>query len=92
MQCSSVYSDCCFYFLQTKFLREAVAALYNCRRTLIYTFVFAFYLKRNNQVEIFEDNQGDLEQAVERLSGNLERDITEENLKDMRCAIINSYQ
>ena len=35
----------------------------------MYTYVFAYYLKKNNQSIIFEDNQKDLEMATEELSG-----------------------
>ena len=73
------------------FLTEAVCALQEARSILKYTYVFAFYLVKNNQVRgnyqvsssppfsihilqcaIFEDNQQDLEMAVEQLSGYLE--------------------
>ncbi|XP_015750695.1 PREDICTED: E3 ubiquitin-protein ligase arih1-like, partial [Acropora digitifera] len=40
--------------LQVQFLRKAVDVLCLCRNTLKYTYVFAFYLKKNNQSVIFE--------------------------------------
>ena len=46
---------------EAQFLPRAVAALGECRRTLMYTYVFAFYLDKNGQLEIFEENQSDLE-------------------------------
>lgn len=50
----------------------------------MYTYVFAFYLKRNNHCDIFEDNQKDLENATEQLSEYLEREITSEVLVDIK--------
>ncbi|CAB4062969.1 ARIH1 [Lepeophtheirus salmonis] len=52
-------------WIEVQFLRKAVDILCECRRTLMYTYVFAFYLKKNNQSEIFEDNQKDLEKSTE---------------------------
>jgi len=46
--------------------------------------VFAFYLVKTNQSVIFEDNQRDLESATEKLSEYLERDITSDNLIDIK--------
>lgn len=50
----------------------------------MFTYVFAFYLQKTNQSVIFEDNQRDLESATEKLSEYLERDITSENLADIK--------
>uniref|UniRef100_A0A1I8FL38 Ariadne domain-containing protein n=1 Tax=Macrostomum lignano TaxID=282301 RepID=A0A1I8FL38_9PLAT len=41
-------------WIEVKFLRDAVAVLCNCRRVLMYTYVFAYYLKPSNQQKIFE--------------------------------------
>lgn len=46
---------------------------------------------RNNQVEIFEDNQADLEAAVERLSGYLEHEVDENNVVANRANIIDRF-
>ncbi|XP_022703143.1 E3 ubiquitin-protein ligase ARIH1-like [Varroa jacobsoni] len=62
--------------LELDFLPKAVNALLRCRQTLMYTYVFAFYLRPNNQSRIFEDNQRDLESATEQLSEYLERDAS----------------
>ena len=58
-----------------QFLDNASQALQRCRQTLKWTYAFAFYLERNNLTEIFEDNQKDLEMAVEALSEMFERPI-----------------
>lgn len=81
-----------FFFFQIRFLRDAVKVLIRSRRTLTYTFVFAYFLQKNNHVEIFEDNQSDLESAVERLSGFLEAEITNENVVELKKNIQDSYK
>lgn len=58
----------------------------------MYTYVFAYYLKKNNQSMIFEDNQKDLESATETLSEYLERDITSENLADIKQKVQDKYR
>ena len=49
---------------EAQFLQRAVEALGECRRTLMYTYVFAYYLDKNGQLEIFEENQSDLEVGI----------------------------
>jgi len=71
-------------WIEVQFLKKAVDVLTQCRSTLMYTYVFAFYLKRNNHSIIFEDNQKDLENATEQLSEYLERDITSDILVDIK--------
>lgn len=58
----------------------------------MYTYVFAYYLRKNNQSVIFEDNQRDLESATETLSEYLERDITSENLADIKQKVQDKYR
>ncbi|KAI6194765.1 E3 ubiquitin-protein ligase arih1-like protein [Aphelenchoides besseyi] len=41
----------------------------------MYSYVLAFYLEKNNQSMIFEDNQGILEVTFEMLSELLEREL-----------------
>ncbi|EPY52732.1 hypothetical protein SPOG_02052 [Schizosaccharomyces cryophilus OY26] len=55
-------------WVEVQFLKNAVDTLFDCRQTLKWTYAFAYFLVRNNQTEIFEDNQRDLELAVENLS------------------------
>jgi len=71
-------------WIEVQFLKKAVDVLTQCRSTLMYTYVFAFYLKRNNHSIIFEDNQKDLENATEQLSEYLEREITSDILVDIK--------
>lgn len=41
-------------WIEVQFLKKAVDVLCQCRATLMYTYVFAFYLRKNNQSIIFE--------------------------------------
>lgn len=81
-----------FSFVETSFMLEAIKVLNQCRRTLMYTYGFAYYLEKSNQENIFETNQSDLELATEQLSGFLEKDLTgwrEENetLSDLKAKL-----
>ena len=64
-------------WIEVQYLNSASQALQTCRQTLKWTYAFAFYLARNNLTEIFEDNQKDLEMAVEALSEMFEKPVTE---------------
>ncbi|KAK8113816.1 uncharacterized protein PG998_001693 [Apiospora kogelbergensis] len=64
-------------WIEVQYLNSASQALQTCRQTLKWTYAFAFYLARNNLTEIFEDNQKDLEMAVENLSEMFEKPISE---------------
>ncbi|GMS82061.1 hypothetical protein PENTCL1PPCAC_4236, partial [Pristionchus entomophagus] len=68
-------------WIEVQFLNKPVDVLAECRQTLMYTYAFAFYLKKTHLSEIFEANQRDLELATEQLSGFLERDLATENEK-----------
>ncbi|KAG7453945.1 hypothetical protein MATL_G00264270 [Megalops atlanticus] len=41
-------------WIEVQFLKKAVDVLCQCRSTLMFTYVFAFFLKKNNQSIIFE--------------------------------------
>jgi len=79
-------------WIEVQFLHKAVDILCECRRTLMYTYVFAYYLSKNNQCDIFEENQKDLEVATETLSEYLERDISAENLVDIKQQVQDKYR
>lgn len=64
-------------WIEVQYLNSASQALQTCRQTLKWTYAFAFYLARNNLTEIFEDNQKDLEMAVEALSEMFEKPVVE---------------
>ena len=63
-------------------------ALQTCRRTLQWTYAFAFYLGRDNLTTIFEDNQRDLEMAVEALSGMFEKPVAELGEQKLKVDIL----
>lgn len=62
-------------WIEARFLEKAVQTLKECRTTLMYTYAFAFYLKKTNQAIIFEENQNNLEDATEKLSFYLEQEL-----------------
>jgi ariadne-1 len=41
-------------WIEVQFLDKSVDILNKCRRTLMYTYAFAFYLQKDNQTDIFE--------------------------------------
>ncbi|KAF2862954.1 ariadne-1 [Piedraia hortae CBS 480.64] len=74
-------------WIEVQFLKDASQALQQCRQTLKWTYAFAFYLARNNQTAMFEDNQKDLEMAVENLSEMFEKPT--EQLADLKLDMLN---
>ena len=64
-------------WIEVQFLDTASATLQQCRQTLKWTYAFAFYLEGNNLAYVFEDNQADLEMAVENLSEMFEKGVNE---------------
>lgn len=52
------------------------------------TYIFAYYVEKTNEKDIFEDNQHDLEAATEKLSGYLEREIGDEELNKIKLKVI----
>ncbi|KAG2024292.1 hypothetical protein GB937_003945, partial [Aspergillus fischeri] len=79
---TSLQSQSGLSWIEVQFLDTASQALQQCRQTLKWTYAFAYYLARNNLTEIFEDNQKDLELAVESLSEMFEKPVPElANLK-----------
>lgn len=75
------------------FLNIAVDTLRRSRTTLMYTYVFAYYLERTNQSAIFEDNQNDLERATDKLARYFQRQIVEDNMTLIKSKIVhlNAY-
>ncbi|KIJ49526.1 hypothetical protein M422DRAFT_59265 [Sphaerobolus stellatus SS14] len=71
-------------WIEVQFARKAVDEVYRCRMTLKWTYAMAYYLDRGNEKELFEDNQRDLEKAVEDLSELLEEPIDPEKIAELR--------
>ncbi|KAG8197870.1 hypothetical protein JTE90_024269 [Oedothorax gibbosus] len=72
---------------EAQFLKKAVDVLCECRQTLMYTYVFAYFLAKSNESAIFEGNQSDLQSAVEGLSEFLERELLMENITKIKQII-----
>ncbi|PAA77784.1 hypothetical protein BOX15_Mlig002420g1 [Macrostomum lignano] len=79
-------------WVECRFLRDAVDALCKCRRVLMYTYVFAYYLKPSNQQRIFEDNQRNLQLTTEALSEVLERELDLANLQRLKQNVQDRYR
>ncbi|KAJ3040635.1 hypothetical protein HDV00_010660 [Rhizophlyctis rosea] len=79
MQLSSKLSG-----IEVQFVKKSVEVLLDARTILKWTYPFAYYLNRDNVTAIFEDNQRDLEMAVETLSELLEKPIDSEGVWEWR--------
>ncbi|TKY85350.1 hypothetical protein EX895_005512 [Sporisorium graminicola] len=71
-------------WIEVQFLKKAVDTLTECRMTLKWTYCMAYYLARDNMTDLFEDNQRDLEKAVEDLSEQLEKPIEPKTIPELR--------
>ncbi|THH12787.1 hypothetical protein EW146_g7372 [Bondarzewia mesenterica] len=71
-------------WIEVQFMKKAVDEVEKCRTTLKWTYAMAYYLEKGNEKELFEDNQRDLEKAVEDLSELLESPIEAETIPTMR--------
>ncbi|OAX40907.1 hypothetical protein K503DRAFT_713636 [Rhizopogon vinicolor AM-OR11-026] len=71
-------------WIEVQFMKRAVEEAERCRATLKWTYAMAFYLDKGNEKELFEDNQRDLEKAVEDLSELLESPIDPETISTLR--------
>lgn len=60
-------------WIEVQFLSQAFEVLSASRHTMTWTYAFAYYLQKTHRTVIFEDNQNDLEVAVEQLSELFER-------------------
>ena len=67
------------------FSMRLLGSLGECRATLKWTYAMAYYLEKNNQTHLFEDNQADLEMATENLSELLEAPIEAETIPELRA-------
>ncbi|KAL9541663.1 hypothetical protein MBANPS3_008996 [Mucor bainieri] len=75
-------------WIEVQFLKRAVDMIVQSRNTLKWSYVMAYYMDKNNQKTIFEDNQRDLEVATEHLSELLETPIQSENVADLRQRVL----
>ncbi|KAF9265860.1 hypothetical protein L218DRAFT_897748 [Marasmius fiardii PR-910] len=71
-------------WIEVQFMKKAVEEVEKCRMTLKWTYAMAYYLAKGNEKDLFEDNQRDLERAVEDLSELLESPIDTEAISTLR--------
>ena len=71
-------------WIEVQFMKKAVDEVEKCRMTLKWTYAMAYYLSKGNEKELFEDNQRDLEKAVEDLSELLEQPLEPEEVPAIR--------
>ncbi len=74
--------------VEVQFMEQAVDDLCSFRQTLMYTYVFAFYNQNTQQLMIFEDNQRDLQKAVEMLSEYLEQETDREEDHNIQTKVL----
>ncbi|KAI9326874.1 hypothetical protein BDR26DRAFT_809226 [Obelidium mucronatum] len=75
-------------WIEVQFLATAKSILLQSRNTLKWTYCFAYYLTRNNSTFLFEDNQRDLEMAVEQLSEMLESNFEPDKILELKQAVL----
>ena len=75
-------------WIEVQFLKKAAEVLFKCRMILKWTYAFAFYLQKDNNTAIFEDNQKDLEMAVEHLSELLESRIDPSTIPQLKQKVL----
>lgn len=68
---------------------EAVETLWESRKQLMFTYIFAYFINPHFQKEIFEVNQHDLETATEALSQYLEQELTQHNADEIKIKVMN---
>ncbi|PPQ92982.1 hypothetical protein CVT25_000183 [Psilocybe cyanescens] len=76
-------------WIEVQFMKKAVEEVDKCRMTLKWTYAMAYYLAKGNEKELFEDNQRDLEKAVEDLSELLESPIEADQIPTLRQQVTN---
>lgn len=74
---------------EIQFLPDAIHSLTNGRKTLKWTYTFAFYLGDSNFLTIFEENQNYLNNTVEGLSEIFERILKEGKYNNIETLLKN---
>lgn len=75
-------------WIDVQFYSTAVEVLSVVRKTLKMTYALGYYLKKSLFSELFEDNQRDLEVAVENLAALIETPIELGSIQQLRQAIL----
>ena len=76
-------------WIEVQFMKKAVDEVSKCRMTLKWTYAMAYYLAEGNAKALFEDNQSDLEHAVEQLTELVEQPIEAEAIPRLKEEVIN---
>ncbi|KAH8827465.1 hypothetical protein DL96DRAFT_1606759 [Flagelloscypha sp. PMI_526] len=71
-------------WIEVQFMKKALEEVDKCRATLKWTYAMAYYLEKSSEKELFEDNQRDLERAVEELSELIEKPIDPETINELK--------
>ncbi|RKP17959.1 hypothetical protein ROZALSC1DRAFT_30287 [Rozella allomycis CSF55] len=77
-----------YSWIEVQFFKKGLTVLTECRNVLKYTYAFGYYLARNNWTLIFEENQKDLELAVECLAELLEKPLNVQELSQLKQQIL----
>ncbi len=79
-----------------KFLKNAFTVLCHCRQTLMYSYVFGYYLAGpQNQINVYIENMGELEKETINLSTILTRETTvihKDSVIEMKKSVQSSYR
>jgi len=71
-------------WIDVQYIDTATEQLIECRRTLKYTYVFAFYMVTGPEKNLFEYLQAELEKTTEQLSGLLEAPADNQNPRQIK--------
>lgn len=75
-------------WIEVQFMKSACDTLMKCRQDLKWTYALAYYLEKSNHTTLFENNQKDLELAVEALSGLLEAPIEFDQVQTLKKNVL----
>lgn len=67
--------------------KNSFGVLLECRKSLMMSYIFAYFLIEGNQKDIFETNQRDLVDAVATLSEHLQKIDACQNLAELNTLI-----
>jgi hypothetical protein len=77
-------------WIKIEFVTNAVEILLECRRTLMHSYVFSYFMTTiDNQMYIFEENLKYLERCTEQLSGIIENEVNASNVNTLKEKILN---
>jgi ariadne-1 len=75
-------------WIDVQYIDSGTEQLIECRRTLKYTYVFAFYLAEGPEKNLFEYLQSELETTTEQLSGMLEAPVGKYEPRQIKDVIL----